>query len=126
MPFDDSLIALPADLAELRRGQIKAHGVMVLDVVLGKCICTKCGAPAGLALGANTACGFSSVEELVRTGAKRAAGMSRQGKGAPCRACGGPTKIAWAEYHAFHSGLGKDLVVRWTPGEGWLAKGSTE
>src|ERR1043165_6965818 len=99
---------------------------MVLDVVLGKCICTKCGAPAGLALGADTACGFRSGEELVRTGAKRGAGMRRQGAGAARRACRGPTKIAWAEYHAFHSGLGKDLVVRWTPGEGWLAKGSTE
>jgi hypothetical protein len=106
MPIDETVIALPADLAELRRGQIKAHGVMVLDVVLGQGTCTKCGAPVGLALGANMACGFRSVEELVKTGAKLAAGMSRQGKGAPCRACGGPAKVVWAQYHAFHSGLG--------------------
>ncbi|HYV44715.1 MAG TPA: hypothetical protein VFA20_07640 [Myxococcaceae bacterium] len=125
MPIDDTSVALPADLAELRRGQIKSHGVMVLDVVIGQGTCVKCGAPSGLTLGANTACGFRSVEELVETGAKLAARMSRQGKVAPCSACGGSMNVASAQYHAFHSGLGKDLVVHWTPGEGWLAKGSS-
>jgi hypothetical protein len=41
--------------------------------------------------------------------------LSRQAPGeaaAPCTACGADTSLEVADYHAFHSGVGKDLVVR--------------
>lgn len=125
--METPLIALPADFVEMRRGHIKAHGPMTIDALIAQVGCTKCDESlATFALGTNTACGFKSAKEFVHTATQLAANMSHQTKTGPCRACGGPTKVASVQYHAFHSGLAEDLVVFWKTKRGLFARPSVE
>jgi hypothetical protein len=121
----EPLIALPADFVEHRRKMIAQYGPRALDMVLAFGRCAPCGDERILSVGANQMCGFASLADFK----KRAALLAEQlAKGADtsCKACKGPRKVSAVHYHAHHSGLDKDLILRWTPRSGLLSKPGME
>lgn len=124
--MNTSLVALPADFVEMRRGHVKQHGAMTLDVILAAGACTRCKQFAGTSFGTNTACGFKSMKDFVSTATKLAAEKAGRAQATECRSCGGAVKPSSVEYHAFHSGLEHDVVVTWTPKTSFFGKPSVE
>jgi len=79
-----------------------------------------------MGFGTNTACSYKSMKEFVDTATKLAADMANRAPPTACRVCGAAVKPSSVEYHAFHSGLERDVVVMWTPKTGFFGGSSVE
>lgn len=125
----EPLIALSADFVEIRRQHVKQHGPFTLDVMVATSACPKCGesvAAQQLGIGTNAACGFKSLKELITTAEKLAENMAVSTAPPDCKSCGRRTKVREVQYHAYHSGLERFVVVQWKPKESLFGKPSVK
>lgn len=119
-------LLLPPEATEARRRSIEKYGRLVLDAVFPVARCRACAALFPMALGINTDCGYRSVKEFIAMATKAASTASR-GKGPlPRCTCGEPLHPAGARYHAFHGGLGKDIVLHYRVKPSFFGRSSTE
>ena len=109
----------------LRRKYLGRFGPMAADAFLGMARCTNCNGVDVFTVGLNFRPIYESLADFVRhaeaTGSKAACDTPV----GSCR-CGGKLKPSAVEYHAFHSGLARDVVAVWTPKTSFFGKPSVE
>lgn len=100
---------------ERRAAMAARYGAGTLDVAIVEFACPACArVESAGALRLQKKVGYASFVELLEVARVLAEGL-RAKETPPCPKCNAPTTFARLHYHAFHTGLAKDLVVRCTP-----------
>lgn len=104
-----------------RLGLLAEHGARTLDLGVGFWVCTKCGT-AGPDNAARVVAGIRYSDVRTVTDVARYVANSIKGTKTQCAKCGASVRPQHLDFHAHHSGEGKDLVVRWQFGRGLLRR----
>lgn len=108
-----------------RADSLQRYGVRTMDVALATFQCRPCGTevpdPTLRVIGSIT---YRDLDSLVAFATKLGGDVERAGP--PCPACAKKASLERFDYHAFHSGAGRDLVVRYFPKATLLGKSQHE
>jgi len=117
---------LPIELVEVRRRAIQVYGVMTLDTAALWSACTGCGVSWLLSMETNRAdaTAHATLAAFKETGRAFLQSMVERANPGNCRACGAPARYSGGAYHAYHSTLARDVVVRWWPKTGFFRRAS--
>ena len=108
-----------------RAESLEKYGVRTMDVALATFRCPACEAeiadPNVRVIGA---IGYRDLDTLVGFATKLGGDVARESP--PCPSCEKKASLARFDYHAFHSGANRDLVVRWYPQASLLGRSRHE
>ena len=118
-------MAAPHPVLAHRAESLAKYGARTMDVSLGAFECGACQTevpdPALRIIGSIA---YRDLDSLIAFAVKLGGDIGRDGP--VCPACGKRSALARFDYHAFHSGTGRDLVVRYFPKPTLLGKSRQE
>lgn len=88
--------------------------------------CRACVEVRVLGAAVNSSHGYRNIEQLVDMAKKIAAASSKWSDPFPRCDCSGQLDPVAARYHAFHGGLGRDIVVLWRAKTSFFGRASVE
>jgi hypothetical protein len=101
------------DLLEFRSNAILAYGARTLDVMIAHFLCPRCHQEVSdTAVRAAASVVYTNLPGVIRWATGCASKVTAN---ATCIPCGRGAKLVHVDYHLFHTGENKDLVVRWFP-----------
>lgn len=108
------MAAAPNPVLAHRADSLQKYGVRTMDVALARFECRECKCevpdPTLRVIGSIA---YRDLDSLVAFATKLGGDLGREGP--PCPACGKKAALERFDYHAFHSGAERDLIVRFFP-----------